>query len=154
MERCINTLKCKIKASHDLCTEDRGGTTAKVCHDLRRRFITGDISPGACRVIIDRIKEAGCSNFAVKQPPKTRREWQDFTNGHKFAETICEFTGWECNSKKSNDGGIDSWAKTKTGQRVPIQIKNQKKSIGRDVIQKFVGALNKYDKSNFCCLEL
>ena len=31
MERCINTLKCKIKASHDLCTEDRAPGTTGCC---------------------------------------------------------------------------------------------------------------------------
>ena len=36
-----------------------GGTTAKVSHDLKRKFITGDVSPVACRVTAERFK---CKN--------------------------------------------------------------------------------------------
>ena len=54
--------------------------------------------------------------------------------------------GWECNPKKSCDGGIDGWANNGT---VPIQIKNHSKAIGRDSVQKFVGALNGYDTGIF-----
>ena len=32
-----------------------GGTTAEVCHDLNRRFTTGDISPVAYRVMRERL---------------------------------------------------------------------------------------------------
>lgn len=36
-----------------------GGTTAKVCSDLNRRFITGDVSPIAVRVTADRLSTNG-----------------------------------------------------------------------------------------------
>ena len=122
-----------------------GGTTAKVCHDIKRRFIIGEVSPVAVRVIIERLKKAGCKDFETKQIPKTKEEWH-LTDPHKFADTICEFKGWESNPKKSGDGGIDGWANNK---KVAIQIKNHQKSIGRDQIQKFVGALNGYDEGFF-----
>ena len=122
-----------------------GGTTAKVAHALGRRFITGDVSPVACRVIVERLKTAECKNFETKQIPCTKEEWH-LKNPHKFAETICEFMGWECNPKKSGDGGIDGWAKNKT---VGIQIKNHKQSVGRHHIQSFLGSLNGYEEGIF-----
>ena len=67
-------------------------------------------------------------------------------NGHEFAEKICSFMGWECNEKKSNDGGIDGWANNKV---IPIQIKNHRNKVGRPDIQKFVGALNSFEKGLF-----
>lgn len=60
-------------------------------------------------------------------------------DGHEFAEKVCEYMGWECNPKKSNDGGIDGWA---NNRNIPIQIKNHRNKVGRPDIQKFVGALN------------
>ncbi|MCY4129535.1 MAG: restriction endonuclease [Gammaproteobacteria bacterium] len=112
---------------------------------MNRRFITGDVSPVACRVIIERLHKAGIKNFEVKQIPKTKEEWH-LTDGHKFAEMICEFMGWECNPKKSGDGGIDGWARN---GKIPVQIKHHKHSVGRDHLQKFVGALNGYSQGIF-----
>lgn len=122
-----------------------GGTTAKVAYDLGRRFITGDVSPVACRVMVERIKKAGCRNFEVKQIPKTKEEWH-LTDGHKFAEMICEFMGWEVNPKKSGDGGIDGWADK---GRVAIQVKHHKNSIGRHHIQGFIGSMTGYEEGIF-----
>ena len=122
-----------------------GGVTALTSAMMNRKFITGDVSPIACRVMIDRLKRAGFKRFEVKAIPKTKEEWH-LIDGHKFAEMICEFKGWEVNPKKSGDGGIDGWARR--GQ-VAIQIKNHKQSIGSDKIREFVGSLNGYDKGIF-----
>jgi len=61
-----------------------GGTTAKVCAGLNRRFITGDVSPVAVRVIADRllsggkIKYKGVSKKVTKSPlPKKPVEASD-----------------------------------------------------------------------------
>ena len=123
-----------------------GGTTASSAHQLNRSFITGDVSPVAIKIACKRLN-------ALKNPPeferlnfpKTKEEWLEM-GGHEFAEKICEFMGWECNPKKSNDGGIDGWANNK---KIPIQIKNYKGKVGRPEIQKFVGALNGYDVGIF-----
>ena len=40
--------------------------------------------------------------------------------------------GWECNPKKSNDGGIDAW----NNEGEPIQIKNHNKPVGPTVIKE------------------
>ena len=86
-----------------------GGTTAKVCADLNRKFITGDVSPVAVRVIADRLISHNYIEYDVKSLPQTKEEYL-LMGGHKFADMICEFMGWESNPKKSGDGGIDGWA--------------------------------------------
>ena len=143
IERCI-----KLATNQDDVVLDffgGGGTTAEACVKKKRRFIIGDISPVACRVTIETLKKAGCNNFETKQIPRTKEEWH-LTDGHKFAEMICEFKGWEFNIKKTNDGGIDGWAKNKT---VAIQVKHHKQSVGRHHIQSFVGSLNNYEEGIF-----
>ena len=91
-----------------------GGTTAAVCNKLDRKFITGDVSPVACRVMAGRLKKE-LAFFQVYGMPKTREEWLSI-NGHQFADKIRELMGWEANPKKLNDGGIDGWAKKKLSQ--------------------------------------
>ena len=123
-----------------------GGTTAKVAHDLKRRFIIGDVSPVAIRVIGDRLISNGYSNYEIKALPSTKEEYL-LIDGHKFADMMCEFMGWKSNIKKSGDGGIDGFA---DGENIPIQIKNHKQKTGRPDIQKFLGAIhNRYKKGFF-----
>ena len=122
--------------------EAGGGTTAKVAFDLNRRFITGDISPVAVRVIKDRLKKAGCENFIDCNPYLTRPEWR-LINGHAFAEKICEYMGWLVNLKKSGDGGIDGW--TDDRKRIPVQIKNS--DVNVSVVRDLAGVCSASYKS-------
>ena len=121
-----------------------GGTTAAACWETGRKFITGDVSPVACKVMANRLKSLGCQ-FETLAIPRTRQEWL-MMGGHEFAERICGVMGWECNPKKTNDGGIDGWA---DHRRVPIQIKNHSKATGRPDLQKFLGALKSNDEGIF-----
>lgn len=118
-----------------------GGTTAKVCSDLDRRFIVGDVSPVACRVTMDRLHQK-CPNtdFEVKNLPTTKEEFKSI-DGNKFAEMFCDLVGWKVNPKKSCEGGIDGW----DANGVPVQIKNHKTPTGRPDIQKFIGTLTQYN---------
>ncbi len=120
-----------------------GGTTAAVASKLNREFIIGDVSPVACRVIAYRLNQRvdPKPDYDFFNIPKSKKEWLAI-DGHTFAERICEFMGWKCNPKKSNDQGIKGWAENKKGQKIPIQIKNQEKAISRADIQKFVGAMS------------
>ena len=118
-----------------------GGTTAKVAFDLNRRFITGDISPVAVRVIKDRLNKAGCNNYIDCNPYLTEPEWR-LINGHVFAEKVCEYMGWIVNPKKSGDGGIDGWSDDR--KKIPIQIKNSKVNVG--VVRDLAGVCNAYYK--------
>ena len=122
-----------------------GGTTAKVCSDLNRKFIIGDVSPVAVRVTADRLSAHGYRNYEIKALPSTKKDYLDM-NPHKFADMICELMGWKSNVKKSSDGGIDGFADK---GNIPIQIKNHKNKTGRPDIQKFLGAINKYKTGFF-----
>ncbi len=143
-----------IKRIIECCTKEKnlvldffggGGTTAKVCKDLNRRFITGDVSPVACRVTADRLYFHSYRDYEIKGLPSTKKEYLEM-NPHQFADTICEIMGWQTNQKKSGDGGIDGFANK---GKIPIQIKNHKNKTGRPDIQKFLGAINKYKKGLF-----
>ncbi len=149
-----------------------GGTTAKVCADLNRRFITGDVSPVAVRVTADRLLSEGYNDYDIKVTadrllayrnkgyevkflPSTKEEFLKLNDksifgtegSHWFSKMICEFKGWKSNPKKSNDGGIDGWA---NDGKVAIQIKNHKNKIRRQEIQSFFGAVSgKYEEGIF-----
>lgn len=116
-----------------------GGTTAKVASDLGRRFIVGDVSPVATKIMAERLLfDCSGTKFEMKNLPQTEDELKGM-NGHTFAEVVCEVMGWEVNERKSGDGGVDAWA----GDGSPVQIKNHSKTAaGRPDLQKFVGALH------------
>ena len=122
-----------------------GGTTAKVCAALNRRFIIGDVSPVAVRVTADRLLYHGCADYEIKGLLSAKKEYLKM-NPHQFADMICEIKGWKPNRKKSGDRGIDGFA---DNGNIPIQIKNHKSKTGRPDIQKFLGAINKYEKGFF-----
>lgn len=104
-----------------------------MCSQLNRRFITGDVSPVACRVIIDRLKKINCSHKIVN-PPLRRQEWMNMDSS-KFEEMICMFMGWIWNpSSKPVDGWVD---KNKT---IPVEIKNHNDNSNiKSEIQKLSG---------------
>ncbi len=114
-----------------------GFTTAKVCFDLNRRFICGDVSPVACKIGIKRLNLNNIYDYEIKGLPQTEEEFREM-DGHEFAETICDLMGWKCNPKKSNDKGIDGW----DGNGNPIQIKNQKSKTGEKDVRNFLGSLH------------
>lgn len=119
-----------------------GGTTAKVAYDLNRKFITGDVSPVAVRIMCERLSfDCPEVRFELKNLPRTIEGFKEI-EGHYFAEMVCDLMGWKVNEKKSGDGGIDGW----DGDGNPIQIKNHAKATGRADIQKFFGALPKSKK--------
>lgn len=117
-----------------------GGTTAKVSSQLNRRFVVGDVSPVAVKIMSNRMNiECPHEGYEVKNLPQTVEEFQNI-DGHKFAALVCDLMGWQCNDKKSSDGGIDGW----DGDKNPIQIKNHSTTgAGRPDIQKFHSAIIK-----------
>lgn len=130
-----------------------GGTTASCASQLNRKFIIGDVSPVACRVTAERLSNLEPQPvFEWLDLPQTKEEWLSI-NGHKFAEIMCEFKGWEVNPQKTNDGGIDGWAETPQKQKVPIQVKNQKGKVGRPDLQRFHSAIRRYKEGIFVAWE-
>jgi DNA modification methylase len=118
-----------------------GFTTAKVCADLQRIFICGDVSPVACKIGMKRLHKHNFFDYESKSLPQTEEEFREM-DGHIFAKSICEFMGWKCNPKKSNDKGIDGW----DGYGDPIQIKNQRAKTGEKDIRNFLGTLHSVKK--------
>ena len=120
-----------------------GGTTAKVASDTRRRFVVGDVSPVAVKLMAERLnRQCPKLRYEVRNLPQTVEEFQQI-DGHKFAEIVCELSGWEVNTKKSGDRGIDGF----DAQGNPIQIKNRSESsVGRPDIQKFHSAIKSAKK--------
>ena len=114
-----------------------GGTTASVCKQLKqkRRFITGDVSPVACRVTMDRLAKLG-SKPEYPNELRTKQEWIDL-DGHEFARKVCEYIGWKCNPKKSRDRGVDAW----NSEGEPIQIKNRTNPVGENVIKELASTV-------------
>ena len=77
-----------------------GGTTAKICADLDRVFICGDVSPVAVRVIASRLnKYCPKVDYQIQGLPKTEKELKAI-NGHHFATLVCRCKGWDVNTKK------------------------------------------------------
>jgi DNA modification methylase len=115
-----------------------GGTTAAVALERGMKFITGDVSPVACKIIAERLlfDYGSKAEFELKNLPQTEHQLK-MMDGHKFAESVCEVMGWKVNPKKTSDGGIDGWA-----DKIPVQVKNHSSaSAGRPDMQKFFGAI-------------
>ena len=115
-----------------------GGTTARACAEENRIFITGDVSPVAYRVMIDRLKEIDCRPIKVN-PPLSRAEWLNMSKDSKknteFEEKICMFQGYEHNpSSKPVDGFANG--------KIPVEIKNHEGDIDVPTMKKFVGDMD------------
>ncbi len=113
-----------------------GGTTAKVCSTLKRRFIVGDVSPVAVRMTATRLKTSSFSNFAIKNLAKTKSQLLDM-DGKEFEKLLCEVRGWEHSGKGGSDGNIDGY----TSLKQPVQIKNRKSPAGEPDIREFYATL-------------
>lgn len=112
-----------------------GGTSAKVCSDLKRRFIVGDVSPVAIKLTAERLNlDCPETEYKIKNLPKTTDEFRKI-GGHDFADLVCDLMGWKVNSKKSGEKGIDGW----DGGGNPVQIKNSEG--GQPALQNLFAAV-------------
>ena len=136
------------------CASNKGGvvldcfaggfTTAKVCADLNRTFICGDVSPVACKIGAKRLNKHGFLNYEIKGMYQTEEEFRNM-NPHEFADMLCDLMGWKPNPKKIGDGGIDGW----DGNGNPVQIKNWRKKAGAHDLRDFKGALEHHKTGIF-----
>ena len=102
---------------------------------MNRYFTTGDISPVAYRVIINRLKDIGSRPIKVN-PPLSRQEWLNIDD-LEFEKKICMFMGWIHNpSSKPVDGWTDS------NKKIPVEIKNHSQNIGVPLLKKFAGDMD------------
>lgn len=112
-----------------------GGTTAKVCADLNRRFIVGDVSPVAVRVCSTRLHKSEFNKFDIINLAKTKGDFRAM-DGVSFEKYICELQGW-----KYTGGPGDGTQDGITSLGEPVQIKNWEKAVGPSEIKEFFGAL-------------
>lgn len=134
-EKLLNQLVRQLSNEGDVILDffGGGGTTAKVAYDLKRKFITGDVSPVAFRVMLNRLKKkSGCTPHLVN-PPLIRRQWLKM-NDAEFEEMICMFMGWQHNPTSKP---VDGWADK--NRQIPVEIKNHNTAIGAPAVKKFSG---------------
>lgn len=107
------------------------GTTLAVAKRLKRNYIGIDVSPTACRLVANRIKEKLDSVIGI---PLNAKEISNL-NGYEFQNWIIrEFGGFS--GKRGADGGIDGVLGD-----CPIQVKKYK--AGRNDLDQFSGALQR-----------
>jgi len=114
------------------------GTTLAAAQKLGRKWIGIDISQSAIRVVEQRLRKLGATNYEVHGLVKSLKELK--------ALDPFEFQNWAINAvygqhspRKIADMGIDGFTFM---ERHPIQVK-QMDHVGRPVIDAFVGMLER-----------
>ena len=123
-----------------------GGTTVAVADRLNRRWIGIDQSVQAVKVTelrLQRQQDLFSKPFTV-QLHKYDYDTLRYKDAFEFEEWIVQQFGGTPNPKKRGDLGIDGRTKDNT----PIQIKRSD-DIGRNVIDNFLSAVQRYDKNLF-----
>ncbi len=112
------------------------GTAIAVSHKLKRRWIGIDVSPTACRLMVQRMEKLGITPPLVGMPMGA----EDL---HKLPPF--EFQNWvvqrlygRVSDRKSADMGIDGV----TLEGFPIQVK-QSEDVGRNVVDNFETAMRR-----------
>jgi hypothetical protein len=118
-----------------------GGTTIAVAHKLRRKWIGIDISPMACKMMVERMRKLGVIPLKVIGMPKTVKEIKEL-QPFVFQNWVCEQLLAHPSRKKVGDMGIDGWMMD--GR--PLQVK-QSEHIGRNVIDNFETAIQRMKKT-------
>lgn len=79
-------IECSSKENDIVLDCFAGGfTTAKVCVDLKRKFICGDVSPVACKIGMKRLHKHNFFDYESKSLPQTEEEFREM-DGHIFAK--------------------------------------------------------------------
>jgi len=113
-----------------------GGTTMVMSKMLGRKFIGIDQSVAAVDVTNNRLNIASgiFKHHEIDKFYYAEEDLKDMPH-FEFERFIIEKFGGKANTKQTGDGGIDGY---KDG--VPIQVKRWKNKVGRDEVQKFLGA--------------
>ena len=127
-----------------------GGTTVAVADRLKRKWIGIDQSVMAIKVSDLRMQKRQDNLFHKKQPyevilPTFNLKELMEDDGKKFEIFIIDKYGGIPNLKGGKDLGIDGHTQIGT----PIQVKKWKKPIGREVLDSFVTAIQRDDKTLF-----
>jgi DNA modification methylase len=124
-----------------------GGTTVAVADRLNRQWIGIDSSVAAIKVTEMRLQKKQTDIFAnpfTVQLHKYDYDTLRYKNAFEFEKFIVQQFGGISNTKQRNDLGLDG----KTQDGVPIQVKRSD-TIGRNVIDNFKSACERFDKTLF-----
>ncbi len=131
-----------------------GGTTIAVADRLQRNWIGIDQSPQAVKVTEFRLnvqqgKVAGAMGNMFANPFMVKLHKYDYDtlrykDAFAFEAWIVEQFGGVANAKQRGDLGIDG----RTKENQAIQVKRSD-NIGRNVIDNFFSAVQRYDKASF-----
>jgi DNA modification methylase len=123
-----------------------GGTTIAVADKLNRLWIGIDQSPMAVKVSEFRLQKQTdlfTAPYAV-QLYKYDYDTLRYKEAFAFESWIVQQFGGIGNVKQRGDFGLDG----RTGDNTPIQVKRSD-NIGRNVIDNFLSAVQRYDKNLF-----
>jgi hypothetical protein len=123
-----------------------GGTTIAVADRLNRQWIVIDQSAMAVKVTELRLQKQAdlfSSPYTV-QLHKYDYDTLRYKDAFQFEAWIVQQFGGTPNAKQRSDMGLDG----KTGDGTPIQVKRSD-NIGRNVIDNFKSAVERFDKSLF-----
>ena len=123
-----------------------GGTTIAVADKLNRKWIGIDQSPIAVKVSDFRLQKQTdlfTAPYTV-QLYKYDYDTLRYKEAFEFESWIIRQYGGTPNTKQRGDSGIDG----KTETNIPIQVKRSD-DIGRNVIDNFLSAVQRYDKNIF-----
>ncbi|MDR2653412.1 MAG: site-specific DNA-methyltransferase [Prevotellaceae bacterium] len=123
-----------------------GGTTVAVADKLKRNWIGIDQSVAAVKVTDLRLRK---QQDMFSQPYELKLRKYDYNmlrnqNAFEFETWIIKQFGGTPNIKQRNDLGLDGIA----ADGAPIQVKRSD-NISREVIDKFLSAVQRYDKRLF-----
>jgi hypothetical protein len=123
-----------------------GGTTVVVAEKIKRRWIGIDQSVQAIKVTELRmnLQQHLLSNAFVLQLHKYDYDTLRYKDAFEFEEFIIQQFGGIAHKKQRGDLGLDG----KTKDNVPIQVKRSD-DIGRNVIDNFLSAIQRYDNHLF-----
>jgi DNA modification methylase len=144
MERII---KCTSKKG-DIVLDPfvGGGTTVAVADKLNRLWIGIDQSPMAIKVTEFRLQQQ-TDLFTAPYTVQLHKYDYDtlrYKDAFEFESWIVQQFGGISNKKQRGDLGLDG----RTADNAPIQVKRSD-NIGRNVIDNFLSAVQRYDKNLF-----
>jgi DNA modification methylase len=124
-----------------------GGTTVVVADKLNRKWIGIDQSSMAVKVTDLRLRR---QKTMYSQPYERKLHVHDYDelrherDAFAFERWIIEQFGGVSNDKQRSDFGLDG----KMPDNTPVQVK-QSDAVGRNVIDNFLSAVQRYDKALF-----
>jgi len=124
-----------------------GGTAVVVADQLKRSWIGIDSSVAAIKVTQFRLDKKQTDIFAnpfTVQLHKYDYDTLRYKDAFEFEKFIVQQFGGVSNAKQRNDLGLDG----KTQDGIPIQVKRSD-AIGRNVVDNFFSAIQRFDKSLF-----